>query len=249
MRRSFIASVLLTLTAHGFNQNIPKTGLSDAKHDPSFRLLAEDHEKITELEENLRLLKDELSHVKRARDEKDATIANLEQQLDECERGGASAPTESITTNSLRKQTKPYFCPTGRVQSEAGRSEKDDMMAWKVQVKGLVDSKICERCGSSGGWEIPMTPDYWCDKLVNNIKPWVKPKLTTDDVAVGIFTGESLFYGRASATRDTWLLQFRYHYMFSAKSEPRIPVIGLSEIEEYAQFNMRDERSNAQVRK
>jgi uncharacterized coiled-coil protein SlyX len=233
------------LTAQGFDQNVPTTGLIDAKNDPSFRLLTEDHEKIDELEKKVAHLKKVLVEVKSMSAEKDSTIATLEQQLRECEKGVPAAATPMVT-GTLKTQTKPYFCPTGRVLSENGKTTNDDMAKWHAQVKQLRESKVCRNCGSSGSWDIPMTPDYWCDKLINNIKPWMKPKLTTDDVAVGIFTGESLFYGRASATRDTWLLQFKHHYMFSAKSEPRIPVIGLSEIEEYKKYNFRDERMNAQ---
>ena len=80
-----------------------------------------------------------------------------------------------------------------------------------------------------GHWKQAVKPTYFCDKLHYNLDPWVKPKLKPEDLVVGIFTGETLFYGRTSAVRDTWLLQFPHHYIFSAEAEERIPVIGLAE--------------------
>ena len=101
--------------------------------------------------------------------------------------------------------------------------------------------------GMQGKWtKLAITPTYWCDKLFNNVQPWVRPKITTDDVVVGIYTGESLFYSRAVTTRDTWLLNFKHHYIFSAKSEPRLPVIGLMDLPKYKRLVRNIESQNAQ---
>ncbi len=234
----FLLACLLPLTAHGFlRENVRRTALSDAKHDPAFKLTGEQNALVQDLTRKLAKAQSE--------------VADLKAKL-----AAASAPT--LEAGKMIKREKPYFCPNGNA----------DMPKWKKRLKEL--EKTCDMCGSRGPPAGPIAPTYWCDKLQNNIKPWVKPKLTTDDVAIGIFTGvcisaslvsplcacsvlallalgESLFYGRASATRDTWLLQFRHHYIFSAKSEPRIPVIGLQDIPQYKKYDWSNERLNAQV--
>ena len=82
------------------------------------------------------------------------------------------------------------FCPP----------EISDQKAWVKKRKELMAAGQSYDAGQSGNFGLPVVPTYWCDKLQNSITPWVKPKLSTDDLAVGIFTGESLFYGRAAAT-------------------------------------------------
>jgi hypothetical protein len=133
---------------------------------------------------------------------------------------GKSSIGPTIKVGKLRKQTKPYFCTP----------DISNSTAWVEKREAMMKANLFNGAERSGDWgtEEPVVPTYWCNKLSNNIAPWVKPKLSTDDLVVGIFTGESLFHGRAAATRDTWLLWFKHHYIFSANSDPRIPVIGLS---------------------
>ena len=148
-----------------------------------------------------------------------ARIAILEQQVKELQEKVAerdntilSLKSPTTSTQKLRTQTKPFFCPNGM---------PEDLEKWVTERKALTKNSFDgDRYGNYGTtkspWQIP--PTYWCNKLQNNLKPWVKPKLSTDDLVVGVFTGESLFYGRASSTRDTWLMWFKHHYIFSAKA-------------------------------
>lgn len=38
----------------------------------------------------------------------------------------------------------------------------------------------------------------------NNIEPWVPHTTQPEEVVIGIYSGEGLFYSRAAAVRDTW---------------------------------------------
>jgi hypothetical protein len=132
----------------------------------------------------------------------------------------------------LKQQTKPTFC-TPEVSNNA---------KWRVTRTKMFSSGEGVGFGGfgegQGHWKQDILPTYFCDKLHYNIEPWIKPKLAAEDVVMGIFTGESLFYGRTTAVRDTWLLHFPHHYIFSAHSEERIPVIGLADKygKEFPQF-------------
>jgi hypothetical protein len=147
-------------------------------------------------------------------------------------------PVETISTNTLAKQQTPWFCTP----------EVSDNQAWRAEAAKKRETK--EHFGPDGmqakWYNLTINPTYWCNKLTNNLEPWTRPTITTDDVVVGIYTGESLFYSRAVTTRDTWLLNFKHHYIFSAKSEPRIPVIGLLDLPKYKSLVHDEESENAQ---
>jgi hypothetical protein len=125
----------------------------------------------------------------------------------------------SVTTRVLPLQTKPSFCGPAVSDNEKWKAERADMLKRK-QFGGSGEGQ--------GHWKKAVYPTYFCDKLHYNLDQWVKPKLHPKDLVIGVFTGETLFYGRTSALRDTWLLHFPHHYIFSAHSEERIPVTGLA---------------------
>jgi hypothetical protein len=109
----------------------------------------------------------------------------------------AQTPGETVPAGEMAKQTTPYFCTP----------EVSDHQAWrKESERKMRDKEHFGPDAMQGKWSgLSIPPTYWCDKLHNNLKPWVRPGITTDDVVVGIYTGESLFYSRASTTRDTWV--------------------------------------------
>jgi hypothetical protein len=149
-----------------------------------------------------------------------------------------NTPGETVKAGEMAKQKSPYFCTPG----------VSDHTAWVKEWTRKREAK--EHFGADafqGKWsKLTIPPTYWCDKLQNNLSPWVRPLITADDVVVGIYTGESLFYSRGSTTRDTWLLNFKHHYIFSSRSEPRLPVIGLLDLPKYKHLVVNEESQNAQ---
>jgi hypothetical protein len=75
----------------------------------------------------------------------------------------------------------------------------------------------------------PYGPQWYCDKIATSLEPWIEPsgELDVADVVVGVFSGESLFYSRASATTATWSTQFPHSYIYASQAEPTVPVVGL----------------------
>jgi hypothetical protein len=133
--------------------------------------------------------------------------------------GEAPACPPATAAPRLKPQLTSSFCPP-----EVSNNKK-----WRETRTKWFETQNWGGFGEGQGmWKQDVLPTYFCDKLHYNLMPWVKPKLAPEDVVMGIFTGETLFYGRASAVRDTWLLHFPHHYIFSAQAEERIPVIGLA---------------------
>ena len=232
MERATMTLRLLVFLAHfpdfstSFEEKLQQQSLKDAATDPSWQLR---HDKV----------------VSDLRQE----VNRLKAQLDACQRGDvhprAKAPEgRTIPAGSLTMQAQPYFCTP----------EVSDFEKWRERRLEMRKKKLHDGWDSrKGTWNnITVTPHWYCDKLTNNLDPWVKPGLTPNDVVVGLFTGESLFYGRASASRDTWLLRFPHHYIFAATSDPRIPAVGLTEMSKYKGkydkhgFVAGNERMNAQ---
>ena len=202
-----------------FGSKQGKTAIVSDQAAVQAKMLRELHDKLKEANQRISYLESEV----RARG------GNLVDNGASSSASVTSSVGSTIEVGKLRKQTKPYFCPP----------EISNSTLWVKKRMAMMKANQFSGAGQSGDWgtEEPVVPTYWCNKLSNSIAPWVKPKLTTDDLVVGIFTGESLFHGRAAATRDTWLLWFKYHYIFSAKSDPRIPVIGLSGDLQYSRGN------------
>jgi hypothetical protein len=145
--------------------------------------------------------------------------AELKDELDQAkhETAAEDATGAKPPSGGLQKMTTPYFCPDEI-------SDNNKYRAFQRTLTPRTKMGGDER----GEWlNISITPTYFCDKLKVNLRPYVKPKLKHEDLVVGLFTGDSLFYGRASANRDTWLNRLPHRYMFAATSEPRIPVHGL----------------------
>jgi hypothetical protein len=78
---------------------------------------------------------------------------------------------------------------------------------------------------------VPTGPQWYCDKIATTLDPWIEPsgELDVADVVVGVFSGESLFYSRASATSATWSTQIPHTYIYASQPEPTVPVIGIGE--------------------
>eukprot|EP01062_Namystynia_karyoxenos_P059876 TRINITY_DN512_c0_g1_i2.p1 TRINITY_DN512_c0_g1~~TRINITY_DN512_c0_g1_i2.p1 ORF type:complete len:1226 (+),score=179.64 TRINITY_DN512_c0_g1_i2:81-3680(+) len=63
------------------------------------------------------------------------------------------------------------------------------------------------------------SPAYYCEMLVNTLEPWVERPEAVDparDIAVGLFSGESLFFSRQSACAATYLPFLPKHSVYTA---------------------------------
>lgn len=121
------------------------------------------------------------------------------------------------STAKIKPVTVPYFCPP-EVSDHTKWLEERVNINWTVGNKAWVADPYYASNNSK----------WFCDKLWNNLEPWVEPtKLTPDDFVIGIYTGESIFYSRSSIVVDTWLHNFKHHYLYAAQGEPSIPVHGL----------------------
>jgi hypothetical protein len=159
---------------------------------------------VARLRERVKTLETELDQATADIKKQASMIHGKDLQLKACESQAAPA----VISAKLPKITEPYFCPKAVSDNSKWRKKRTEMVNAKQH--GYT---------SHGQWKgIEVPPTYFCDKLNNNLEPWVKPKLVAADLVVGIFTGESLFYSRAAATRDTWLMHFPHHYIFSAGS-------------------------------
>lgn len=71
-------------------------------------------------------------------------------------------------------------------------------------------------------------PSNWiCGKVLSNFTAWIEPKrYTRDDLAVGVYTGERVYYSRGAAARDTWLAQIPASVLYGPTSNPDVPVQG-----------------------
>jgi len=113
--------------------------------------------------------------------------------------------------------TVPYFCPP----------EVSDHEKWEKVERPTIDFRFGAQAMFSERYYASNKSHWFCDKLQNNIDPWVEPKLSPDDFVIGMYTGERIFYSRSSIVVDTWLHRFKYHYLYAVLGEPSIPVQGL----------------------
>jgi hypothetical protein len=147
---------------------------------------------------------------------------------------------EALQLVRIPHVTQSVFCPP----------EKSDVKAWQKKSNAPEPQKTHTSAGQKGRLEIPKNArpqgrwmvngipmqypeDWFCDKMPVNLDPWEwdaqdpKTALTQDDVVLGVYTGEKLWYTRASAQRDTWFLRFPHSYIFAATTNDDIPISGL----------------------
>jgi hypothetical protein len=64
----------------------------------------------------------------------------------------------------------------------------------------------------------PLSAQWFCDKLATNLEPFVEPAgvVRPEHVAIGLFSGEQLFYTRASTTAATWLAHVTDVFMLAS---------------------------------
>jgi hypothetical protein len=75
----------------------------------------------------------------------------------------------------------------------------------------------------------PYSAQWFCDKIATTLDPWIEPSGALDvaDIIVGVYSGESLFYSRASATSATWRTEIPNTYIYASHSSPTVPVVGI----------------------
>ena len=126
----------------------------------------------------------------------------------------ASHKSDQRPRAAANKLKEPYFCT----------KSASDNKKWQKNRKNLV---VAPNGGDArGSYQVDRPPQWFCDKLQNSLLPWKTPKLTVNDLAVGIFVGEMLRSGQVVAQRDTWLSRIPASYMFAGTSDPRIPIHG-----------------------
>eukprot|EP01065_Artemidia_motanka_P001607 TRINITY_DN10739_c0_g1_i3.p1 TRINITY_DN10739_c0_g1~~TRINITY_DN10739_c0_g1_i3.p1 ORF type:complete len:1120 (+),score=211.36 TRINITY_DN10739_c0_g1_i3:60-3419(+) len=132
---------------------------------------------------------------------------------------------------SIPQIGEPYFCPR----------QISDARLWRAEIRQHEASRRCTICGH-GLFEpiFPPTlqPRWMCNKLNNTVRPITQwPIHSTEDVIVGLYSGESISYSRASACSDSWLSWFPNHYIYVSKTEsafgvkPTLSQVGLRTVE------------------
>jgi len=136
-------------------------------------------------------------------------IAELEAEIKILKAG--TVPMEPVLS--------PYFCPP----------EVSDHEKWVNEISRNLSYRFTAQAMFTNRYEASNDPQWFCNKVQNNLEPWIEPKLTPDDFCIGIYTGERIFYSRSSIVVDTWLQPFKHHYLYAALGEPTIPVQDLQE--------------------
>lgn len=125
----------------------------------------------------------------------------------------------------------PYFCPP----------EVSNHNKWEKVERPNINYRFGGQAMFQDRYYASNKSHWFCDKLQNNLDPWVEPKLSPDDFVIGMYTGERIFYSRSSVVVDTWLHRFKHHYLYAALGEPSIPVQGLEK------YNLKPEYRDSYV--
>ena len=129
------------------------------------------------------------------------------------------ADAASTTPSSLPLITTPYFCPP----------HLSNFTHWRGAFDELKAGGHVKESGSTE-FHIPKLPTFFCDKVASSVQPFkAAVHYTADDIAVGVFSGEQLFWGQAAAISDTWLARVGASYVFAASPNDQLPVHGLSQ--------------------
>ncbi|KAK3233106.1 hypothetical protein CYMTET_56576 [Cymbomonas tetramitiformis] len=91
--------------------------------------------------------------------------------------------------------------------------------------------------GSTVPETLNVPPTWFCDKLPQDVSPWQAPtRYTSKDMAVGVYTGESIVYSRGLAIQDTWLSQGVAAVLYSPTTLPDVPTVGFEHLGELPDY-------------
>ena len=163
------------------------------KHEAANRTLSDRSEKM--------VVATRVSHAR-------ATTSSPTTAPDVVSTGGSSIST--TTSSTAWTGDDSWFCPAARFPhtGPSGWSERRR----KLEDRAVRDSPAARH------------PQWYCDKMHSNVDPWVAPRSgapTDADFALGIFSGESLIFSRATAVRDTWIGRGRLKSrIFTSSKQP-----------------------------
>lgn len=125
----------------------------------------------------------------------------------------------------LPEVTESYFCP----------EHVSDFKRWV----GLVGSPFYPLVTKLSWWPlrgefdpnvVEIIPRWYCDKVKQSLAPLENnPGLTNDDIVIGVFTGERLFYSRALAFISTVGRWWDNVILYAATEDVFLPVTGMAD--------------------
>lgn len=160
---------------------------------------------------------------------KDSEIRSLGERIAQCEKdlgakknlgggsmGGGGGRGRSTESSLFRDVEINQFCT----------DELSDEDRWWKTRKTWLKKKI--HAGQKGEWPFITyyPPFWWCDKFPRYNEPHIETKTKPEDLAVVIFTGERLRYGRVLAIKATWGSILPKLEVYSAEEDKQLGITG-----------------------
>ena len=138
------------------------------------------------------------------------------------DRGGAVAALtpefawETLTRGETLPLTRPWFCPNAA----------QDVEKWKAARRQTTDEYRLPPALHANGTD----PHWFCDKMKPDVSPWPAQaaRYTKRDLAIGIFSGNTLALGRGEATLDTWLADVPNAVVHTPTAVPAAMTVGFA---------------------
>jgi len=123
---------------------------------------------------------------------------------------------ESLFAAEALPLTEPWFCPQAKYPvSEWMRLRKNLTMEYRLPPALYVNGT---------------DPHWFCDKMKPDVSPWPAQaaRYTKRDLAIGIFSGDTLALGRGEATLDTWLADVPNAVVHTPTAVPAAITVGFA---------------------